>query len=478
MLRPLRATALLGLLLVACGGDETDEAAGEDSAPLSAAGDQRDPATAQGERVVAEANIFGRRIGLRLSDADNAGWATIDDGAPGDEVWLDRSFDGGLSWGGGSKLGATKIPRDGRGWRTLMFAVDAPADKLVGALRACGKAGDRREVSCTPWFRTTVNAATPVDAAATAMMQLYDLGKGTWRETGWWNSANALTAMLDYSRLTGSTSYRYVMANTFDKNSRGNFTNDYLDDTGWWGLAWVRAFDLTGEQRYLDMARRDAEHMWRYKDDRCGGGVWWKTDKRYKNAITNELFIKLAASLHNRMGGDTTWLSRADEVWRWFDRSGMINGESLVNDGLDDACRNNGQTTWTYNQGVILGGLVELSQAKNDLTLLERARVLAKASSTNGGLNPNGILREPCESNADSCDRDGPSFKGIYMRNLGELERVLADRPFGSYIAQQAAAIVRGRNSLDQYGVHWGSQPDRIDGARQHSALDALNATK
>jgi hypothetical protein len=32
------------------------------------------------------------------------GWASIDNGRPGDVVWLDRSFDGGRSWSG-SRLG-------------------------------------------------------------------------------------------------------------------------------------------------------------------------------------------------------------------------------------------------------------------------------------------------------------------------------------------------------------------------------------
>lgn len=35
----------------------------------------------------------------------------------------------------------------------------------------------------------------------------------------------------------------------------------------------------------------------------------------------------------------------------------MINEQKLVNDGLteDGSCRNNGQTEWRYNQGVVLG---------------------------------------------------------------------------------------------------------------------------
>ncbi|MEK6280335.1 MAG: hypothetical protein AABN95_08270 [Acidobacteriota bacterium] len=36
-----------------------------------------------------------------------------------------------------------------------------------------------------------------------------------------------------------------------------------------------------------------------------------------------------------------------------------------MNNGLDDSCENDGGTTWTYNQGVILGGLVELFRVAN-----------------------------------------------------------------------------------------------------------------
>jgi predicted alpha-1,6-mannanase (GH76 family) len=32
----------------------------------------------------------------------------------------------------------------------------------------------------------------------------------------------------------------------------------------------------------------------------------------------------------------------------------------LVNDGLTPACAHNGSTTWSYNQGVVLGGLAAI----------------------------------------------------------------------------------------------------------------------
>ena len=110
----------------------------------------------------------------------------------------------------------------------------------------------------------------------------------------------------------------------------------------------------------------------------------------------NELFIKLTAGLHNRIPGDTKYLGMARGNWNWFVASGMINGQGLINDGLDTiSCQNNGAQTWTYNQGVVLGALVELNRATGDATLLQKARQLADASTTSSvksaGPNPRSV---------------------------------------------------------------------------------------
>lgn len=90
----------------------------------------------------------------------------------------------------------------------------------------------------------------------------------------------------------------------------------------------------------------------------------------------------------------------------------MINGDNLINDGLDinpdGSCTNNGDTAWSYNQGVILGGLVELSRATGDSEYLSEAISIAEAAIE--ALSENGILHESCEPN--DCGGDGPQFKG------------------------------------------------------------------
>src|SRR5215475_9613249 len=145
--------------------------------------DARDPALTTGDRQPVSTTIYSRSIVLHSDDGDDMMWASIDNGNPGDEVWLDRSFDGGQTWSSGSKLGDTTIPSGDRGWRTLMYNSDDWNNLGVGALRACGKAGDRSDIACTPWARTTWNAADRRRAAATAEMMFYNTSTGLFNTT-------------------------------------------------------------------------------------------------------------------------------------------------------------------------------------------------------------------------------------------------------------------------------------------------------
>jgi predicted alpha-1,6-mannanase (GH76 family) len=316
------------------------------------------------------------------------------------------------------------------------------------------------------------------DVAAAALQKWYDSARGLWNTTGWWNSANALETMIDYSARTGTREYLTDISISFDVHQAGSFLNRYYDDEGWWALTWIKAYDLTHESRYLAVAKTIFADMKDGWDDTHGGGIWWSKDRKYKNAIANELFLTLAARLHQRTPGDKgvgSYLDWATKEWSWFQTSGMINDDGLVNDGLNRQGKNNGGTTWTYNQGVILGGLLSMNEITRDRVYLARAEAIAD-SAMRALVSGNGTLQEPCEHD-DGCGGDGPQFKGIFMRNLGVLYRKTRKRKYGEFIHRNATSIWENdRNDSDQFGLKWAGPFDRADASRQSSALDAFNA--
>lgn len=357
-------------------------------------------------------------------------------------------------------------------------------NRLISRLAAAAAAGITAAVTTIAGTGIAAAAQHPttvdVQHGADSLAGFYNQSTGLWDTTGWWNSANALTATIDYALATGDHSHDKEIANTYTKNlsaGNGNFTNTYIDDTGWWALAWIRAYDLTGKQQYLQTATKDVDYMWSYRTDTCGGGVLWATNSTYKNAVTNELLIKAAAALHNRISGDQKYLSIATENWNWLMGSGMINSSNMINDGLSADCSNNGGTTWTYNQGIILGAAVELAKATGDESYLVRAKQLADASTVNSAIVINGVLTEPCEANNGDCGGDGPTFKGVYVRNLGELNAALSGRPYQDFLQKQATTVYQDdRTASDLYGVHWAGPISAITAADQQSAVEALIA--
>jgi predicted alpha-1,6-mannanase (GH76 family) len=321
-------------------------------------------------------------------------------------------------------------------------------------------------------------------AGITALQKWYDASTGMWRSTGWWNAANALTALIGYTKLTGDGAHAAVIAATFTAAQRqhADFVNSYYDDNGWWALAWVAAYDLTREDRYLSAARTIFARNTAGWDDTCGGGLWWNEKKKYKNAITSELFITLAARLHQRTPADQgSYLTWALRAWEWFSASGLIGASGLVNDGLTSACANNGGPAWTYNQGVILGGLAALYEITGDHAYLDRGESLATATlsqlSTPASARVPGILIDPCETTAAGCDGDQVQFKGIFMRYLYDFWLQSRQPAYRTFILGNALSLWdNNRNASDEFGLRWSGPFDRADAGRQSSALDCLNA--
>ncbi len=204
--------------------------------------------------------------------------------------------------------------------------------------------------------------------------------------------------------------------------------------------------------------------------------MWWNRERTYKNAVTNGLWIKLATSIHNRLAGDSLWLGRATTAWNWFAASGLINGSGLVNDGLTSGCQNNGQTVWSYNQGLAVGAAVEMWRATGNASLLTQARRLADAGTTAPQLVQAGLVTESCDP-GNTCDDNQKQFKGIFIRYLSELNQATGGA-YGGFLRTQSNAVWNAdRDSLNRIGERWsGANPNVRDWRTQASALSAVLA--
>ena len=364
---------------------------------------------------------------------------------------------------------------------------------------------------------TTTNA----EAAYSTLMQWYNTSNGLWvPSTGWWNSANCLTVVADLAAIDptvkseASTIWQNTLTNAQAYNqhqqkvmgaamlmttvqgstqsaSTSGFLNGYYDDEGWWALAWIAVYDLTGNVQYLNTAVSIFNDMYSAYGTTPCGGIWWDKAHTYVNAIANELFLSVASHLANRVSGKKSYyVSIAKAQWAWFQHSGLINSEHLINDGLTTStCKNNGETTWscessyvypiyalkltlhTDNQGVILGGLVELNKASPNSSYISTAQAIADAAISHL-TDSNGILHDSCEPN---CGSDGSQFKGVFARNLQILQKAAGKSGYATFLQTNADAIWQDDNQNGKLSVVWsGPYVSPANASTQSSAMDAI----
>jgi len=344
-------------------------------------------------------------------------------------------------------------------------------------------------------FNNQVNVDEKAGVLADHLQKWYNSETGLWETTSWWNGANALTAIIRFGQITDNVSLIKVVENTFVKTKQfkvpatekrdawicANYINDYYDDEGWWALAWIDAWEWTGNQEYLEMAQyifKDITTGW---DESCGGGIFWKKGLGYKSTISNELTLLLAARLHL---ADTdpvhnkSCLQWSLDIWNWMLSQKLINENGLVQDGVGSRngdCSINPRV-WTYNQGVILAGLVYLNEITGNRKYLDHADKIALATIKNLVSDTGVLFEKGCEP--DNCNADAEQFKGIFMRHLDLLNQYSPKKEYDGFIALNAHSIWENamQNGSAPPGVSWSSFSEKGNAATVSSALDALNA--
>ena len=392
--------------------------------------------------------------------------------------------------------------------------------------------------SSQKWTIQPYRHVTAIKPAIAALQSLYNnqagspsrglFCSGNTSSSCWWESANELDNIINYTEQTGNYQYANDIAITFNyskrefRNSIGPFLDRYNDDDAWWGLTWLNAYSLTGNTSYL----KTAENIFSYIQkngwtSQCNGGVYQFNGglganglPATKDDIANSLYITLASRLYQatRNNAYLQGSSGAIAAANWFLNSGMIVRSGpmtgLVNDNLINPNTKNGPcgvadtNKSTYNQGQIIDALANLYSITHNKTYLSTAQEIASAvindiSNSNPPLiDKNGVLTETCVGAPYNCSlsKEPPflQWKGNVMRGMSCLNAISPNNSYAAFFVKNTNFLYKtypsgmapnpltGKKarSLEYFGFYWDKYDTlSLGSATQGSALDALESS-
>ena len=228
--------------------------------------------------------------------------------------------------------------------------------------------------------------------------------------------------------------------------------NVYNDDIMWMVIACGRAHLLTGNTEFRDVAQTNFDLCYaRAASTNLGGGLWWKTDNRSKNACVNGPG-SIAAYLLGRATGVGTYFKIATNLFRW-ERATLFDPTT---GRVFDNINSNGRIArfaLTYNQGTFVG-------AANLLGFTNEARLAALYAMNqmcHGGYLP------PGGENGDSGGFNGIGVRWIaqFMKDRGE------QATFEPWLQRNAEAAWQARRASDN--LSWCRWPQPTPEHRRYS---------
>jgi predicted alpha-1,6-mannanase (GH76 family) len=222
------------------------------------------------------------------------------------------------------------------------------------------------------------------------------------------------------------------------------FVNNYFDDMAWLALATGRLQELSRDSRNPAGQQRNAKALQTLTlqfDSACtddlGGGTFWSKKRDFKNTPATAP----VALFYARRGQP----AKAQALLDWLDARLYDREQGLYQDGLritDGGGVMLESAIYTYNQGPVLGALLELGGTAN----LKRAASLVAAAAARltrpAALHGRNAAVLRCEGHGD-----GGLFTGILVRYLA---LAAADRRLPAPTRATATALV-----LDTAEAFW-----------------------
>jgi predicted alpha-1,6-mannanase (GH76 family) len=219
------------------------------------------------------------------------------------------------------------------------------------------------------------------------------------------------------------------------------YVNHYYDDMAWLALSTLRLERLAEESRRPSPRRQErirkslTLQFDSASTDDLGGGTFWSTKRDFKNTPATA-----PVALYYARTGNS---AKAQALLDWLDARLFDPARGLYLDGI--RVRSTGETViedaiYTYNQGPVLGALLELGGTAN----LERAATVVRAVAAHLTLpRPLTDRTEPVNTMVLRCDGtgDGGLFTGILTRYLALAAN---DQRLPQDVRTTAAGLVTG----------------------------------
>src|SRR6478736_548667 len=200
---------------------------------------------------------------------------------------------------------------------------------------------------------TTNDAATSFTAFNNAFMS-----GGAY--SGWWTGAELLEMAQDAYDNSSTTARRNIVTSTcngFLSQNGSTWTgNEYNDDIAWAVIAFSRAYQITGNATYREIAKANWDAMYArgWDTNYFGGGLWWRqSDRQSKNACIQGPATIAACYLY-QIYGDSAYLTKAQAIHAWNRQRLFNTGNGAVYDNINTN-GNVDTVSLTYNQGTFIG---------------------------------------------------------------------------------------------------------------------------
>ena len=240
---------------------------------------------------------------------------------------------------------------------------------------------------------------------------------------GFWQNGAVLETVVNFMAYAGHERYVSVLTGSLRGLSAlllAYYPQPSYDDMGWYGLSYLRIYELLKDDQFLQTAKDIYDWNWNNGWDssgNCSGGVWFDQGMNFKATITNAQMLQLGAKLYVLTGRqDAELLTKVHKTWAYIVDTKIVDPRTYrVADAIYlGNCTGNDNFGPTYSPGVLAVGLMYLSQINDEPQLLDLAHHIVNATIVYH--SQEGVLTEDCDFTG--CGDDNKVFKGIFVRSL------------------------------------------------------------